>query len=85
MPPALASRAGAPNQTLTSCDPQSVEAGTILCKELGCGLMLQAPRPRQRQKVSRKGQQFVACEGSGADRPELQDQLGKLQALCLEW
>ncbi|XDA88415.1 hypothetical protein R6Z07F_018079 [Ovis aries] len=43
---------------------QSVEAGTILCKELGCGSMLQAPRPPPETEGPRKGQQFVACEGS---------------------
>lgn len=52
------------SQTLTSGDPQSVEAGTVLCKELGCGSMLQAPRPPPETEGPRKGQQFVACEGS---------------------
>uniref|UniRef100_A0A8C6CL09 Scavenger receptor family member expressed on T cells 1 n=1 Tax=Moschus moschiferus TaxID=68415 RepID=A0A8C6CL09_MOSMO len=47
------------NQTLTSCDPQSVEAGTVLCKELGCGSMLQAPGPPPETEGPRKGQQFV--------------------------
>ncbi|KAM9702991.1 LOW QUALITY PROTEIN: scavenger receptor cysteine-rich domain-containing protein SCART1-like [Dama dama] len=52
------------NQTLTSCDPQSVEAGTVFCKELGCGSMLQAPSPPPETEGPRKGQQFVVCEGS---------------------
>uniref|UniRef100_A0A4W2GYY1 Scavenger receptor cysteine-rich domain-containing protein SCART1-like n=1 Tax=Bos indicus x Bos taurus TaxID=30522 RepID=A0A4W2GYY1_BOBOX len=52
------------NQTLTSCDPQSLEAGTVLCKELGCGSMLQAPSPLPETEGPRKGQQFVGCEGS---------------------
>lgn len=52
------------NQTLTSCDLQSIEAGTVLCKELGCGSMLQAPSPLPETEGPRKGQQFVVCEGS---------------------